>query len=377
MIEFATTVVLLAGLSQLPAPQATPRPVREKAADLIVVSGLRNPAAFPPEALDLGAGGFAADEVGETRPGPVDAPRQAGVAAWKSPGGALVRAAEQGVKIDLPNGAELMLDPQGRIHFRADGSATLPARRGVDVVLGDGSRIAVRLSGGRGGRGAVDAVTVEAAGVPPAAAPPVALWQSSRAVGSGVRAAGHRRRSRPAPVTSSGLEFHVLGRGDVLYEVERQGPLVHCRRVLCARAVQHRYPPERIVVLGDPLARSLAELPGVMPEKSTDYPEGPQAAEALARLARFLFVRGIQRQPAGTVGERIVPLGGGADGGMSLTVVAGPAEGMHYVRLRNRHAEQPVCEWIVGHTTRLQLVRQDTGPGKPRYFQRSVPVRVD
>lgn len=270
-------------------------------------------------------------------------------------GGALVRVAPEGVKVDFPSGVELLVDRRCRVHVRGAG-ATLPALHGIDLVLADGTRVVSKPSGSAG-REPLRTVGVEDANTKRM------LWQSRRRV----RTAAHRR---DPSLPSSGLTYHVLGDGDVLYRCTERGPLVLCERIFCPAERRREFPERRYVVVGDALSESLTELPRRLPKKSTEYPDGPKAGQLLAKLAPRLFVRGAQRPPEGAVVGTVVPM----FGDMRLELEERP-KSVVMLKLTAPSAALPVAEWICGQSAMLQLVRQDANePGRPRYFQRGVRV---
>ena len=249
-------------------------------------------------------------------------------------GGVLVRAQAEGVKVDFPSGGEVLIARDGAVHLR-DGSKTLPAFWGLTLRLTDGERIVVIPASG--GREPLDLVAVGNG------EQETVLWRNK----AHVREAAFTARDR-------GVVLWAGGDGSALYEVERRGPLVKLRRVLCAVDKQKTLPREKLVVLADVLAESMLGLPDVVPQKTVDFPQGYENANALALLARGLFPPRPIVRPPGAVGEIVFEL----EGGYRLQVGSWHEKLMR-LTLQAPPDLTPVAEWTIGSRTLLHLCKPD------------------
>ena len=95
----------------------------------LIVSGVLEQGQLPPSSLGLGGGGLGSRRFADrNEPG-----------RWVSPGGILVRARKEGVKIDFPSGAELLVTPSARVCLRG----------GEQTLLGDPDRLHGRVQPSR------------------------------------------------------------------------------------------------------------------------------------------------------------------------------------------------------------------------------------
>ena len=115
-------------LALLLLPQIVPDNAEAILVDRAVVGGRIQTHRF-----ELGRGG-----VRDPRAEPVH-----GRGSVRTPGGVLVRAQTEGVKLDFVGGGELLYAPDGRLHVRS-GEATLAWFHGVRLLLGDGSIVTIR-----------------------------------------------------------------------------------------------------------------------------------------------------------------------------------------------------------------------------------------
>ena len=311
------------------------------AAEIAVVGGvLDDGRGLPVEALQLGDGGT--DGPAVRAPGSLDG-------CYSTEGGILVRAQAEGVKLDFPSGAELLLTPTGRVHLRS-GESTPADASGVQLRLGDGSVVTTRP--GRGGRPLRFVHVREGRRQ-------TFLWLRDRRA-----AEASYRRFR-------GSVWFVLGDGRVLYRAAQLGPIVALERVLCPRERAGDYPERQVVVAGDILAASLRHLPKLVPHRTADFPEAQQICRTLASISGRVFARGVSRRTSAAIGPVLVPL---ADGfSLSLEV-----RGTGPVVIGLKHGSEPVplVEWTVTQTTRLHLVQPGAGRhGRPRYYMKGIDLR--
>lgn len=314
-------------------------------AEAIVVGGaLDAHGALRVDRLGLGGGGV------DTRRTPAMASERG---VWRSPGGVLVRARREGVKLDFPSGAELLVSPSARVHLR-DGAHTLPCLGGLELWLADGARIrAWRAPTGRGPLQRVDVADTATA-------------KPARTIFK----AGHRVREASWRRQSGRTVLLVVGRGDVLYSALPLGPLIVLERVLCPRAKHLEYPRRRLVVVGDVLQASLERLPAHVPRRMIQMPQAREAALTLAALAPRLFREGILPRPAGAVGALVFPLGGDF-----RLVVQDDPQGPVTLGLMRGTSDVPAVEWVLGARTTLHLVRPHGGRhGGPRYFLKGIDL---
>ena len=205
-------------------------------------------------------------------------------------GGVRVRALAAGVKLDFPNGAELLVSPTCRIHLRS-GEQSLPYFAGVQLVLADGSVVSARRGSRRGRKESLASVDVETNGRVHR------IWSAGRRVVN----ASHTGPFRGGTVL-------VLGDGRCVFQADLHGPVLALERVVCPKALGAKYPKRRVVILADVLAVSLKLLPDHAPRRSVQFPQVEEAASRFAALSTKLFRGNIQR-PLGAVGEAVVSIG--------------------------------------------------------------------
>lgn len=212
-----------------PAP-AVPLAVPELHPDVVLADD-RDP--VPLRSFGLGAGGIdeaaAPDRLRWTDDG------------CATSGGIVVQCAAAGVKLTFPSGRELLLAPDGVLHLRS-GETAGPFPFGVELRLGDGSRVRARLAQAQAER-LRDVFVVD-----------------------GDRQAQPWRRGRPAREVDdvqpwAGVRLCCCGDGGDVYRAVALGPLVVLERQLVAKDREAKAPPERLVVLTAPLLLSLSAMP--------------------------------------------------------------------------------------------------------------------
>ena len=194
-----------------------------------------------------------------------------------TPGGVHVVCRSVGVKLVFPSGRELLLGPDGVLHLRS-GESGGPFPSGVEFVLADGARVRVRLAQGR--RDRVRDV-----------------W-----VVHGDSELQPRRRGKPAEERSRagywrGDRLACCGDGGELYLPVALGPMIVLDRVMVPKDRIDETPRERLVLLTDPLRRSLEKMP--KQHRETDVAVR-RAVAAVAGVAE----RGAQVFPVGAALRR-------------------------------------------------------------------------
>ncbi len=256
----------------------------------------------------------------------------------------------EGVKLDFPSGAELLVSPDRRLHLRS-GESTLAYFRGLKILLADGTQI--RIKEPVGGAATLGPVEVKSAGAV------YRLWDGRRGGGKifgvGVFV---------APT------LMALGNGEVLYEASASGPLLALQRVLCPEEEAGNYPEQRLVIIGDVLAASLRLLPGHAPKKSVQFPQVMEVAQRLSSFSDELFPKRILTTPPGSIGEPWIELAGG------FRLITRVSEGPVMIGLYKETSDTPVVEWQIGGSSKLFFVRPFGGSmGGPRYFLRGLDLR--
>jgi hypothetical protein len=316
-----------------------PQPALGSDAAALVSGAVLDDGRLPLRALGLGDGGLDGS--------PRSLPPGAG--HYVTRGGVAVRAQREGVKLDFPSGAELLVAPDGAVHLR-DGSHTAPTSRTLELHLADGARVRL-VPGAR--RRPLDTVEVVEDGWS------TELWRRELAM--------RQRQRAPRP---GGACYFAVGRGDVLYRGATLGAVVALQRALCPRDREADYPGHRAVLAGDVLIESLQRLPAAVPPLAVQFPQAPAAAANLASAAPELFPAGAVTRPPGAVGDLIFPLAGD----FRLAVEERTGEQL-WLALYRGTAAVPVVEWHSGARTVLHLLRPDGGEnGGPRYFARGVDV---
>jgi hypothetical protein len=270
----------------------------------------------------------------------------------RTPGGVLVQAQTEGVKLTFPNRNALLITPGGRMHLRT-GEMTLAHLKGVRLLLADGSVVTARRA--PGGRQPLSSVEVEVDG------------RSHRIWNTRARAwnASHVG-AFPGPA------LLALGDGRVLYRAIPVGPMVVLERILCPRPQRSCYAKVRLAIVGDVLAASLRRLPQHAPRRSVQFPQARTAADKLAALSNKIFPARMVPRPAGAVGELWFELP--AD--FRLKVAA--EDHRVVLGLYRGSTATPAVEWLVRGRTELCFVRPfASAPGYrgPRYFMKGLDLR--
>ena len=158
-------------------------------------------------------------------------------------GGVQVECLAVGVKLTFPSGRELLIAPDGAVHLRS-GEVAGPFAAGLELRLGDGSRVQVSLAQARKRRvREVHVVEGDHA---------VQLWQRGKA-------AELRARARPRPW--AGLRLACCGDGGDVYRPLGLGALIVLERVLVPRDRLDATPASRVVLLTSPMLESLRRMP--------------------------------------------------------------------------------------------------------------------
>jgi hypothetical protein len=314
-------------------------------APVVLVSG--SGANVPLAQLGLGDGGVGE----ESRAG--RAPLVAQPGDVLTPGGIRLRARAEGVKLDFPSGAEVLVTPSLRLCLRS-GEQTLPALGRLDLSFADGTRL--ELEGDGGGRRPLRRATLVQGALRHV------FWPARQAA---TVEAGHARAAARTPA------YLVLGDGRCVYRAVPLGPVLGLRAILHPRdGVEH--PRSRVVVAGDVLASSLRRLPAHVPREPVQFPQAPEAAQRLAGLAGELFAKGRIERPVHAKGPLVLPL----PHEWQLRAARGLTSGFLTLGLYRADSTVPVVEWTVSPTrSELHLVRPFGGEhGGPRYFLRGIDL---
>lgn len=339
-------LLVLTPAAELRAQETRPRGTEP--APLVLVSGTGG--GLPLDRLGLGDGGIR---------GPSDAPLADAAAApadARTPAGIRLRARPEGVKIDFPSGAEVLVTPSLRVCLRS-GEETLPALGTLVLAFADGSRLELEPDGG--GRRPLRRVTLQAEGRRHT------FWPAHQTL---VVDAAHARTW-----ASQASGYLVLGDGRAFYRAVPWGPLLGLRSVLRPGG-DERFPASRVVVAGDALAASLRRLPAHVPPQPVQFPQAPEAACRLAELAGTLFAGEVER-PAHARGPLVLAL----PQEWRLSFDRGVLPGTLTLGLGRAGGDVPAVEWTISRTrTELHLVRPFDGHnGGPRYFLRGIDLSAD
>jgi hypothetical protein len=270
----------------------------------------------------------------------------------RTPGGVLIQARAEGVRLTFVSGHALLITPAGRVHLRS-GEMTLAHLKGVRLLMADGSVLtALRGSGGR---------------------QPL-MWVEVEADGRNHRIWNQRARAMEAGHKGvfPGPALLALGDGQVLYRATPLGPMVVLERILCPGPLRSRYTKLRLVIVGDVLAASLRRLPKHAPRRSVQFPQVRQAADRLAALSAKIFPAQAIPRPAGAVGRLWFEL----PDDFRLNVVA--TDHRVILGLYRGATNTPAVEWLIGGRTEICFVRPfASSPGYkgPRYFMAGLDLR--
>lgn len=254
--------------------------------------------------------------------------------ACVTPGGVRVACRSVGVKLTFPSGREMLLAPDGGLHLRS-GEAAGPFKAGLELLLGDGSLVRIALAQSR-------KVRVRD------------VW-----VLDGKRVLQPWRRGKPATANArkkhwAGIRLACCGDGGDLYRPMALGPLLILERVLVAKERLDKTPRERLVLLTDPLRKSLARMP--RQHRETDLPVR-QAVAAVASVAD----RGDAIFPAGAALRRAEHdrlrwlLGGGFELQLDLDRAPQPT-----LQLFAGRSPVPMVEWIMSTTAAAYMTNPRT-----------------
>lgn len=241
-----------------------------------------------------------------------------------TPGGVVIECRREGVRLGFPSGRAVLCGSDGYLHLR-DGAVAGPFAQGVELMLGDGAKVRLDLSGSR--RAPIEDVTVQVAGKA------TRLWL--------------RKKARRDPVQTSrwvGERLLCLGEGDVLYRALALGPVVTLQRVLAPK--DSKLPRQRLAIEVPSLITSLESLSSELHRKEFAQKQALQVF--LDHAPRILRLQG----PA--------PSRIGSD---PLTYQLGRYYEIDFVsmksslRLRLRRASQaPFVEWQLGYGTSVSAV---------------------
>jgi len=270
----------------------------------------------------------------------------------RTPGGVIVDARTEGVKLTFANNHALLITPAGRVHLRGD-EMTMVHFKGLRLLLADGSTVTMRRS--PSGRQPLTSVEIEVAGRTHR------IWNRYARTLNASHVGGF-----------SGPALLVVGDGRVLYRAVPMGPIVVLERSLCPKPLRSEYAKLRLVVVADVLAASLRRLPKHAPRRSVQFPQVREAAETLAAWSDRIFPARAIPRPAGAIGALWFEL----PGGFRLNVVAG--EHAVVIGLYRETSATPAVEWVIGGRTEIHFVRpcaSDRGYRGPRYFLRGLDLR--
>lgn len=247
-----------------------------------------------------------------------------------TPGGVHVACRAVGVKLKFPSGRELLVAPDGALHLRS-GEAAGPYRAGLELMLGDGSTVRVTLAQGRSDR--VRDVLVSA----------------------GKRALQPWRRGKPAKKSTSvkhwsGIRVACCGDGGDLYRPMAIGPLVVLDRILVPKERLAETPRERLVLLTDPIRRSLARMPRQHRETDAPVRRAVAAIAAVADRGEMIFPGGAALRRAEH--DRLRWLLGG---GFELQLDADKA-GKPRLQLFAGQSPLPMVEWLLSASTAAYML---------------------
>lgn len=309
------TLTLLAEPQVPPEVRATPA--------VVVCGALREDGSLPLPRLGLGDGGLA-------------------------PGSRLrVRAQQEGVKLDFPSGAELLVSASGFVHLR-DGEQCGPFHR-LELRATDETSVRIQVGMRRGDPLArVEIHDRESAQV---------VWPQNPA---GAVEAAHR--------DFHGTTLLLLGDGAALYRPIPFGPMLILDRALCHKDLTRNFPERRVVIAGDLLAASLEDLPKAQERVGGKHPSLLLATRQLAELSEALFAPGYLIRPPGTVGALVLPLGGG------YGLIPRLRDAQLVIGLCAQGQEVPLVEWITAARSELYLLRPGEGPDGGRPFGRPVDL---
>lgn len=254
---FLPAWLAMAAMAQAPTP---PPKLPVEHAELVLADGADS--GIDARQFGLGDGGLAVER-GEIRF------RDDGCI---TPGGVSIECRSVGVKLTFPSGVELLLAPDGNLHLRS-GEIAGPFASGVELWLGCGTRVRVTLAQARDER-VRDVVVVDGERA-------LQPWQRGRAA-----------VEQPRAGAWAGVRLVCLGDGGLVYRPIALGPLVTLQRVLVAKEREGDSPSERLVLLCDPLVRSLTTMQRQHREPDAKVRHAVTAVAAVADRGGVIFPSG-------------------------------------------------------------------------------------
>jgi len=247
-----------------------------------------------------------------------------------TPGGVHVACRAVGVKLTFPSGRELLVAPDGGLHLRT-GEAAGPYRAGLELMLGDGSTVRITLAQSRTDR--VRDVLVS----------------------DGRRCIQPWRRGKPAKKDApnrrwSGVRVACCGDGGDLYRPMAIGPLVVLERILVPEDRLDDTPGERLVLLTDPIRKSLARMPRKHRETDAPVRRAVAAVAAIADRGDLIFPAGAALRRAEHDRLRWL-LGGGFELQLDVNKSNRPL-----LQLFAGHNPLPMVEWVLSTSTAAYLM---------------------
>jgi hypothetical protein len=260
---------LLVGLgsllpAQVPVPASVPRKPHVLHPEVVLADGT---GASLVAQFGLGDGGFgtgARDALRFTEHGVVTS------------GGVHVDVLEVGVRLTFPSGRELLLAADGWLHLRG-GEKGGPFPGGCALHLADGAIVRIGLVP-TSDAPVRDVTVVEGRTV-------LQPWRRGEAATAMPRSSGW-----------NGVRLVCCGDGGELFRAIALGPLVVLDRVLVPEARVDLVPEQRLVVLTDPLLRSLALMPRQHRETEASVRHAVAAVGAVAEHGSTIFPVGASLQ---------------------------------------------------------------------------------
>lgn len=259
--------------------------------------------------------------------------RQRGQTGWevdgacRTAGGVHVACRSVGVKLTFPSGRELLVAPDGVVHLRG-GEMAGPFPQGFELLLADGDRVRISLAQGR--RNRVRDVLV----VPSVGRRALQPWRRGKAC-----------RDEGRVSNWAGVRLAACGDGGDLYRPLALGPLLVLDRVLVEQARADNTPSERLVVLTDPLMKSLATMHRQHREVDKDVRHAVTAVASVARRGDVIFPAKATLQRAEREDLRWL-LGGGFELQLELTGPLAPR-----LELYAGTSALPMVEWTLGNSS--------------------------
>lgn len=335
-------VVVLAVLQQEPQP----RP-----AELLIAL----PGATLTEAAGLGDGGMAPAPARGDKSGSGRLPD----GTFRTRGGVVVEAREEGVKLTFASGREMLFMRDGYLHLRG-GEHAGPFGAGIEFTFANGEKLRIVRSGS--GRAPLEEVL---------------LVDGEHAVRTWGRAG--EVHELVVPQGWAGPRVLCAGHGDAVYRAVAVGPLLVLDAALLPAVDGEGLPRQRIVLAGDALAASLAALPGSVPRRRHDEEE-MKGVVALAEASSRIFAPA--RRPPLRVEDGALRWSMHNGFELSLEVTDhGPSR----LVLHRGAAPDGLVEWQLGPVTSLRLCVPPAAPAvesdrplaeKPARFT-ATPVRMD